>query len=311
MDYFEDDDIFIDDEIDLLELVSVDMNSSEQYLIFRGSNDELYGINISKTRELMVYKELNMVRNNQKDSFIVATAQVRDELVTLINFDEWFGNDILDDKEYELIILAGFGGKELGIIIKSVEYIVNISSQGIHDSSVNNLNTNFISKIKLNGEDKLCTIFDCDKMLLDIFEDINTTQDNNIHIDKSILNKDKYILFADDSKYIRKLVTTLIKSLNINYKIFENGLELLDELKTMNQNEIGLIITDLEMPVMDGINLIKNIKTLDSYKDIDIVVHTNMSNDILDKSVIDIGANEVVDKINIPVLSACIKRHFH
>ena len=308
----EDEEYLIDDyDIDLLELVSVNTNSSEQYLIFNGSNGEAYGINISKVRELMVYKNINIVKNNQKDSYITATAQIRDEMFTLVNFDNWFGNEVLDDKDYELIILAGFGGKELGIIIKSVEYIVNINSQGIHDYSVNNSNTNFIAKIKIDTQERLCTIFDGDKMLLDIFDDLSATSHIEEQSSQQIENSDKYILFADDSKYIRTLVISLFNSLKLKYKVFENGLELLNELKTLDTNTIGLIITDLEMPVMDGINLIKNIKDLEYYNDINIIVHTNMSNNILGKTLVEIGASEVVDKINIPELSEYIKKYFN
>ena len=311
MNYFEDEENLLDEfDIDLLELVSVNTNSSEQYLIFNGSNDEFYGINISKVRELMVYKDLNIVKNNQQDSYITATAQIRDEMFTLVNFDKWFGNEVLEDKDYELVILAGFGGKELGIIIKSVEHIVSINLQGINDYSVNNLNTNFISKIKISTQEKLCTIFDGDKMLLNVFDDISTKYTHNSSL-KQIDNSDKYVLFADDSKYIRKLVTTLFDSLQLKYKVFENGLDLLNELKDMDTNEIGLVITDLEMPVMNGKNLIKNIKDLEDYDDINIIVHTNMSNDILINTLLDIGASDVVSKINIPKLSEYIKKHFN
>ena len=297
----------IDDELDLLELVSVDTKSSDQYLIFIGSNDEVYAINVSKVRELMVYKDLNMVKNNQKDSLIIANADIRSDMIALINFDKWFGNDVLEDKDYELIILAGFGGKEFGIIIKSVEYIVNITANSIHNHSVNNANTNFIAKIKLNNTQRLCTIFDCDKMLLDIFDDINTTKDiSNIAIE----NNGKYILFADDSKYIRGLVSTLLKSMNLKSKIFENGAELLEELKQMEVSQIGLIITDLEMPKMDGTILIKEIRSLEVFNSINIIVHTNMSNDILKSSLLNIGASEIVDKIDIPILSQSIKRYY-
>lgn len=311
MDYYEDEDLLNDDdELDLLELVSVNANSADQYLIFRGSNDEAYGINVSKIKELIVYKDLEMIRNKQKNSLVEAAAQVRDEMVTLINFDKWFGNKVLEESEYELVILSAFGGKEVGIIIKSVEYIVNITSQSVHDKSVNNANTNFISKIKLNSKETLCTIFDCDKMLLDLFEELREMPD--LGKKKTLIQEsDRYILFADDSKYVRKMVVEMLKSIKAHYKTFENGLDLFEELKTMSPDSIGLIITDLEMPLMDGIRVIKNIKALEEYKDINIIVHTNMSNDILGNSLFELGASGVVDKIDISKLASNVEKYFH
>ena len=304
------DDMIDEDEIDLLELISSDTNNSNQYLVFVGSDDAIYAINVSKVKELMVYKDFDMVKNNDQDSIIKATADIRAEMTTIINFDDWFGNKVLDEKEYELIILAGFGGHNLGIMIKSVEYIVNINSEHMQDNSANNPKTNFIAKIKLNGSDKLCTIFDCDKMLLDTFDESKVATDvDKITIDEKI-NNEKYILFADDSRFIRKMVESLFIKLNLKYKIFDDGKQLFDQLTQIDSSQIALIITDLEMPVLDGRLLIQKIKGLNNYKDINIIVHTNMSNDIMEEALISIGASTVIGKIDMLELSNGIKKYF-
>jgi two-component system chemotaxis response regulator CheV len=303
-------DLIDEDEIDLLELVSADTNSANQYLVFIGSDDEVYAINVSKVKELLVYKDLQMVKNNESNSIIKATADIREEMTTIVNFDEWFGNKVLEDKEYELIILAGFGGHNIGIMIKSVEYIININASNMQDNSANNPKTNFIAKIKLNSQDRLCTIFDCDKMLLDIFDESSVSLCiDYINTDENI-NHEKYILFADDSRFIRKMVESVFIKLDIKYKIFDDGEQLFTELETMSPNDIGLIITDLEMPVLDGHSLIKKIKKLHQYKDIDIIVHTNMSNDIMEETLISLGASNVIGKIDMIKLSEGIKKYF-
>jgi len=175
LEYNEQEDI---EDIDLLELIMTSSNASNQYLVFNGSNDECYAINVLKVVEILTYKDLEMVKNGSSDSLIQATAQIRDNIATIINFDEWFGNKILDDSEYEYIILTGFGGHNIGIMIPSVEYIVNIDSNNMKDNSKNNPKTNFISKVKINKQEKLCTIFDCDKLLTDLFQD--TLEKNDV-----------------------------------------------------------------------------------------------------------------------------------
>lgn len=297
------------EDLDLLELITADPNSTNQYLVFEGSNDEAYAINVSKVIEILVYKDLNMVRNGD-DSLIKATAQIRGNIATIINFDEWFNNDILDDSEYEYIVLAGFGGYNLGIMIKSVEYIVSIDSKDMQDNSMNNSKTNFIANIKLNGKERLCTIFDCDKLLLDTFDDIKKENKLEKISSNTKLNSDKYILFADDSSFIRKMVGSLFDKLGLRSKIYENGQDLLDELKELNPNSIGLVVTDLEMPIMDGNHLIKEINKLDGYEDLNIIVHTNMSNFILENSLVDLGVAEVIGKINMEKLSNGILKYF-
>ncbi len=64
------------------------------------------------------------------------------------------------------------------------------------------------------------------------------------------------------------------------------------------------------MPVLDGHSLIKKIKALHGYKDIDIIVHTNMSNDVMEETLLSLGASNVIGKIDMIKLSSGIKKYF-
>jgi len=297
------------EDIDLLELIMNNSNASNQYLVFNGSNDECYAINVSKVVEIMPYKNLEMVKNGSGDSLIQGTAQIRDNNATIINFDEWFGNKVLADSEYEYIILVDFGGHTLGIMIPSVEYIVNIDSSNMKDNSKNNPKTNFISKVKIKQEEKLCTIFDCDKLLADLFQ--NTYEKNDLEKIENNCNiqSDKTIFFADDSRFIRKMVQSLFEKFNLKYKLFENGQDLLDKLKQTKVDDIALIITDIEMPVLDGLTLLKEIKKLEIYDDINKIVHTNLSSFIIEESLYDLGTCKIIGKIDMRKLSSGISEY--
>lgn len=295
-------------ELDLVELLSSNSDSMNQYLVFEGSNDEVYAMNISKVVEVLVYKKIDMVKNGNDHEIIRATAKIRDDIATIICFDEWFGNVVLEDEEYEYVILAGFGGYNLAIMVKNVEYIVSINSKDMKDNSINNPKTNFIANIKFKGQEKLCTVFDCDKLLLDTFK-VNYKENEVDKLKfKDNTNSDKFVLFADDSIFIRKIVESLFIKMNLNYKIFNNGQNLFDELNRLELSEVGLIITDLEMPVLDGKNLIKNIREKSTFDNINIIVHTNMSNFVIKSSLIELGASEVITKIDMKDLSFYINK---
>ncbi len=297
------------DDIDLFELIYTDSSSTNQYLIFEGSNNEVYAMNVSKIVEILTYKDLKMVKNRDS-SIIRGTAKIRDEIATIINFDEWFENEVLDEGMYEYIIFAAFGGYNLGIMIKNVEYLVTIDSQNMKDNSMNNPKTNFIAEIKLHNENRLCTIFDCDRLLLDTFHEISHKNEiSNLDIEKS-LPSERIILFADDSSYIRRTVSSLFRKMGVKGYIFENGQELLNKLTKTDPDEVALIITDIEMPVMDGFNLIKSINDMDHFDDIHIIVHTNMSNFIAKSSLIELGVDEVINKIDMEALYKAIVKYF-
>jgi len=295
-----------DEELDLVKLVNTNANDTSQYLIFVGSDNQYYAKNVSKIEELLVYKDLEIMKNNN-DSLIIGTADIRGNMTTIVNFDRWFGNEVLDDSEYELIILAHYGGHRVGIMVTRVEYIVNIPSETMIDNSVNNDKTSFVTKVQVANKDVLCSIFDSDKMLLDIFDKIDIESHSHMSKFKPLERSDKKVIFADDSRFIRKMVKDLFEALDVSYEIYDDGKQLIDALKDIPVEEIGLFITDLEMPVMGGREVIKLIRDNKEYDHIKLIVHTNMSNDIMEETLNSSGVDAIIGKVNMLKLGDAIK----
>lgn len=295
-----------DDELDLVALVSANANDTSQYLVFEGSDGQYYAKNVSKIEELLVYKDIDIARTHS-GGLIIGTADIRGNMTTIINFDEWFGNEVLDESEYELVILAQYGGHRLGIVVKRVEYIVNISPENMTDNSENDEKTSSITRVNIGQKSQMCIIFDSDKMLLDVFKTIDTKTLEDTNKIRQIKN-DKFILFADDSRFIRKMVESLFKKMGLKYKIYENGQLLLDDLNNLSPEEIALFITDLEMPVLGGRDVIDSIRKEKKYNDINIIVHTNMSNDNMADSLLGANAQDVIGKVDMLALSESIQK---
>jgi len=294
-----------DDELDLVALVSANANDTSQYLVFEGSDGQFYAKNVSKIEELLVYKDIDIAKTNS-DGLIIGTADIRGNMTTIINFDKWFGNKVLDDSKYELIVLAHYGGHRLGIVVKRVEYIVNIPPSTMTDNSMNDEKTSFITKINISQKKQMCIIFDSDKMLLDVFDSIDTkAMEDTKKIEH--INSDKIILFADDSRFIRKMAESLFTKMGLKYRMYENGQLLLDDLKDIAPEEITLFVTDLEMPILGGRDVIDKIRKDKRYDDINIIVHTNMSNNNMGDSLIKAGTQKIIGKVNMLALSEGIK----
>lgn len=294
-----------EDELDIVKLVGTNANDTSQYLIFVGSDDQYYAKNVSKIEELLVYSDLKIARNPD-GGLIIGTADIRGNMTTIVNFDRWFGNKVLDDSEYELVVLAHYGGHKMGIVVKKVEYIVNIPAETMIDNSENNEKTSFITKVLISGKEELCTIFDSDKMLLDVFDNIDKQRQSHIKDIKSIGRTNKKVIFADDSRFIRKMVQELFDTLNVNYEMYTNGKELIEGIKDIPADEIGLFITDLEMPIMGGREVMKFIRENRMYDPIKIIVHTNMSNDSMGDTLATAGADKIIGKVNMLKLGEAI-----
>ncbi len=295
-----------EDELDLVKLVNTNANDTSQYLIFVGSDDQYYAKNVSKIEELLVYKDLELVKNNV-DGLILGTADIRGNMTAIINFDRWFGNKVLDDKDYELIILAHYGGHRMGIMVKRVEYIVNIPSDTMTDNSENNDKTSFITRVQVAGKSVICSIFDSDKMLLDVFNKIDEQSHVQMSKFKPLKESHKKIIFADDSRFIRKMVKELFDTLDVSYEIYDDGKQMLDALENLNVEDIGLFITDLEMPVLSGREVIRSIRANSDYDGIKLIVHTNMSNDTMEETLFNSGVDGIIGKVNMLKLGAAIK----
>ena len=294
-----------DDELDLVKLVATNANDANQYLIFVGSNNELYAKNVSKIEELVVYKDLIITKNTDKSSIVVGTANIRGQMTTIVNFDAWIGNEVLDDKDYELLIIANYGQRRFAIVVKKVEQITTIEPEEMTDNSNDNEKATFITKVFMNGKDNLCTIFDGDQMHYDIYNNLETQQKLSQQTHTKT-NSDKMVLFADDSRFVRKLVGDLLNKMNLSFRLYDDGEEMLRDMDSIEPEEIGLIITDLEMPKMGGRIVISTIRKNTKFDDINIIVHTNMSNNITKGELTKMGSVAIIEKIDMKNLSSAI-----
>ncbi len=296
------------DELDLIKLVSSNANDLNQYLLFKASNDEYYGINVSKIEEVMVFDESIDIAINNEDSVIKGTADIRDSMTTLIYFDSWFGNELLDDKEYELLVLTNYGGHKLGIIVKEVLDISTIETYKMSPNSQNNPKTTFVAKIEIENKEHICSVFDGDKMLLDVFETIDIESEALFSQEIRNTLDNKRVFYADDSKFIRNIVEKLFNLLHVEYTMFHDGEDLVEYLQEHSDTQVDLFITDLEMPKMGGKRVINAIRANDFYANTPILVHTNMSNSVIEEELLQAGATQIIGKIDVDSLCEVMKK---
>ena len=295
---------------ELIRLVTGNANISSQYVIFQNIADDYYAINVAKVDELIMNKNLNIVKSTEKDSLILGVAKIRENMVTIVNFDRWLGLDIGKDTDYKLIMLCNYSNKRVGLIIKNVVGIQSIDIQNMSQALQKDNKTAYIIELQNKQEKNLCDIFDSDKLIFDIFPTMNETNDNSINNIQDTIDMDKLILLAEDSKLIQEYVIKLFEKMNCKYKIFDDGDALLKALNEYKSEDIGLIISDIEMPIMDGLTLLKEIKTKYKEFDIPIIINTNMANEAVVKNAFDLGAIDIVKKLDMEKLQEAIIRYY-
>ncbi|QOY55295.1 response regulator [Candidatus Sulfurimonas marisnigri] len=293
---------------ELVRLVTSNADVASQYVVFQNSNDEYFAINVAKVEELIEYKILDVTKTTDSSGVMKGTAKIREHFVNIVCFDSWLGINSRDNSIYELVILCDYAGVRLAIIVKSVYGVLNIEPSEMFDDSDKDTRISYLCEIVVNNKKILCKVFDSDQFLADVMPSKFAKELQKSEMissnDKNVINKE--ILIAEDSVLIQNAVKQLMEKMQLSYQVFNNGKELLDSLKNENIDNIGLIITDLEMPVMGGLELLKECLNHDYYRKIPIVVNTNMANASIINTAEKLGARKVIKKLDLLTLREVI-----
>jgi len=292
---------------ELIRLVTSNADVTSQYVIFRNGYDELYAINVAKVEELIVNKDLNIAKSTNSDGAFIGVAKIREEMCSIIHFDRWLGKGEKDERLYELVVVCAFGHQRVGIIIKNVIGIQNIEADRLIDNSHRDQKSAQIVELNISGENKLCIVFNSDALLSEVFHEAHQAQLDKIG---SLAKADitKKILFADDSKIVQKAVAMALSQMELDFEIFDNGKALLDRLNSMDINGVGLILSDIEMPIMDGMTLLREVKHNIATKNIPFVMNTNMANPSIVEQAKKQGVDYVIHKLDVEDLQNQIRR---
>ncbi|MBU0633224.1 chemotaxis protein CheV [bacterium] len=295
----------MDNGDELIRLVTSNADVTSQYVIFRNGYDDLYAINVAKVEELIVNKELNIVKNAQSNGAMVGTAKIREEMCSIVHFDKWLGKEPLEDNVYELIVVCTFGHQRLGVVIKNVIGIQNIDANKLIDNSQRDPKSSQITELSIAGENRLCIIFNSDALLTEIFPEAHQNEINKIS-SLGKLTLTKKILFADDSKIVQRAVEQTMSQMGLNFEIFDNGKALLDRLMKMDADDVALILSDIEMPVMDGMALLREVKSNKTTATIPFIMNTNMANTSIIDQAKRQGVDAVIHKLDVEDLQTQI-----
>jgi len=293
---------------ELIKLVTSSADVTSQYVVFQNSDDEYFSINVAKVEELIEYKKLDIALSTDHNAAMKGTSKIRDNFVNIVCFDTWLGVKRKSDDTYKLAILCNYAGIRLAIIVKSVYGVLNMEPSDMYDDSDKDKKIAYLCEITVDSKKVLCKVFDSDQFLADVAPNkfsneiiksdmINTSNQDTIT---------KEILIAEDSMIIQDAIKKLMHKMNLSYQIFNNAKELLDSLKKKDIDSIGLIITDLEMPIMGGLELLEECFKDVNYNKIPIVVNTNMSNVSITHTAEKLGAKKVIKKLDLLTLREVI-----
>jgi two-component system chemotaxis response regulator CheV len=296
-------------------------NSMFELLLFRlgeapgTERRELFGINVFKVREILVMPEITVMVN--APPAVMGVANIRGQMITVINLPKLVGCN--PSKGLGILLVTEFARTTQAFAVEEVNEIVRLEWKQVlsAEGSGGGLVTS-IARLDGSAENtRLAQVLDVEQILRDVFpEDAKAAQD--AVIPKLQLPPGTVILAADDSPVARMMIEQGLKTMGVPYIMTKTGKEAWERLQAISaqavaegktiHDKVALMLTDLEMPEMDGFTLTRNIKQDPRFKSLPVVIHSSLTGTTNEAHVKSVGADGYVAKFVAEELAATIRK---
>ena len=262
----------------------------------------LYGINVAKVREIMIsapVKPMPMAHQAVEGIF-----KPRDTVLTVVDLPNYLGVESPKDPK-DIFIITNFNKMFIAFRVHTVDRISRISWIDIQkpDKAVSGGAESVATGIaQCDGE--LVTILDFERIVAEIAPETSIQMSEVDQLGPRERN-DKPIWVAEDSVLLSKMIEESLRRANyMNLHMFSNGLELWEALSELPQDDeltknVALIITDIEMPQMDGHRLTKLVKDNAKFKHIPLIIFSSLISEEMRRKGRELGADEQLTKPEI------------
>ncbi|MCK6373088.1 MAG: chemotaxis protein [Zoogloea sp.] len=280
----------------------------------RTGRRETFGINVFKVREVMRTPPITAAP--EMPSSVEGMVSLRGVLVPVVDLAKYAGMG--SDTPRDIMIVTEYNGHTQGFLVEAVDTILRLDWSQMRvppDMLTANLGGLVTAVTELPGP-KLVMLLDVEKVLSE-----TTRYDDEFlfkGIEPIVADEPITVYFADDSSVARKQIERTLDALGVRYVGSVNGRQAWDELEKLAiyastsgrkiKDMLALILTDVEMPEMDGYILTKRIKTDPRFEGVPVIMHSSlsgMSNQQLGRSV---GVDEYVAKFEPQRLAEVLRR---
>jgi two-component system chemotaxis response regulator CheV len=274
--------------------------------------NNLFGINVAKVREIIMPCEIKPMPNAHPA--VEGVIKPRDMVLTLVDLPKYLNITTTNEGDRNLFIVTNFNQLNIAFRVHTVVGIDRISWTAIQkpDNTIYGGDDGVATGLA-QCEDRLITILDFEKIVADI-SPRTTIQISEIDSLGERTQNNKPILIAEDSVLLGKMIhESLNKAGYMNLIECQNGQEAWDFISKISPDgdvlrQVCCVITDLEMPRMDGHRLTKLIKSHEAYKKIPVIIFSSLINEEMQIKGKQLGADEQLSKPEIGHLVEVIDR---
>mgnify|MGYP003584328193 FL=1 len=280
-----------------------------ELLLFRLNGRQRFGINVFKVREVLQCPPLTVMP--KLNSCIRGVAHIRGQTISVIDLSMAMGKRPIQDISKCFIIISEYNRSVQGFLVHSVERIINMNWESILPPPKGAGRINYLTAVtEVDGE--LVEILDVERILNEISpvstevsaELVEASVERNPH--------GRPVLVADDSSVARKQVQRALEAIGVQCVLAKDGREALNMLLEMAKqgpilDQIALVISDIEMPEMDGYTFTAEIRNNPNLKDLHVILHTSLSGVFNQAMVQKVGANNFIAKFQPDELAKAVQ----
>ncbi len=279
----------------------------------RTGREETFGINVFKVREVMRIPQITHAPDMPPS--VEGMVSLRGVLVPVVDLIKYVG--VQNPKPPQIMIVTEYNGHTQGFLVESVDTILRIdwSAMKVPPEMLTAQMGGLITAVTELKDGRIVMMMDVEKILA---ETSSYVDDASIATLKPIPISGRTIFFTDDSVVARKQIEKTLTALDISFIAATNGKEAWQELQkiadraqVLNQkvtDYIQLILTDVEMPEMDGYVLTRHIKSDPRFAGIPVLMHSSLSSDANQQLGRSVGVDEYVPKFEPHKLAEVLTR---
>ncbi len=254
-----------------------------EILLFSLGTGEVFGINVFKVREVSQTPAITKTPNTPPG--VEGVISLRGNIIPVISLAKFTSLESAPENTGSTMIVTEFSRHTQGFLVHDVDRIIRVDWDKVKPpQSMLMGNDALITAITELPDGKLVSILDVEQILARAIgiEEIPT-------LEKVQSEREHMVFFADDSTIARKEITKVLEGMGVKFQQATNGLEAWEKLQNLAQRVpndgstlkdlISVILTDAEMPEMDGYVLAKNIKSDRRFDGIPVVMHSSLSSE--------------------------------
>jgi two-component system chemotaxis response regulator CheV len=248
-----------------------------ELLLFSLGAEEVFGINVFKVREITRTPAITRAPN--LPAAIAGLVSLRGSIIPVISLSSIVGGG--GRCSNEMMMVTEFNGHVQGFLMQDIERIVRVEWSSVHAPDPMLAADNYITAVSQLPDGTLVTVLDVEQVLATAYGETEVPEL------APAPSSDSTVFFADDSAVARKEIARVLDRLGVRHQHAKNGREAWERLQALASHakaageplskSVQVVLTDAEMPEMDGYVLTRNIKSDGRFSGVPVVMHSSLS----------------------------------